>query len=205
MPAAQSTAPPGARRSGSDVVAAGACAQFKGSKRLKTSVAALFTRRGGAFNPLQGSRARGWRAEQRVRLAKGVKVVATGAALRAKASTGTEVGRAVGVEGVYKPPSDIEGLELSAGYNTMRIEKLAVAGRSLGANIVHGGTLAMQKNVSPETIVNGRVQLSSSGQSSLGVRITSNDKLALRWSFLAPLLGFILDRILRRSQDAADF
>jgi Translocase of chloroplast 159/132, membrane anchor domain len=178
--------------------------QVRGSRRMKTSVGFLAARRGGSFKPHTGPMARGWRAEQRVRITKGLKLIATAAQLQGKSSLGTEVGRAVGVEGVLKPQDSIEGLEVSAGYNSMRTARLA-NGRRLGSNVVHGGTLAMQKHVSPETILNGRVQLNSGGQSMLGVRVTSHDKLATRWAFVVPLIGFILDKLFRRSQDAADF
>jgi hypothetical protein len=77
-------------------------------------------------------------------------------------------------------------------------------GRAISSgNAVHGGTIAMQQHLSPETTVSGRMTLSSQGQSTLSVQTTSCDRMVLRWSFLLPLAGWLWDKVTKRG--AEDF
>ena len=59
--------------------------------------------------------------------------------------------------------------------------------------------------MTPETIVNGRVQYSSGGQSTLSLRVTSHDKAGLVYAFALPAFGWLLDKVTRRGQDSVDF
>lgn len=90
------------------------------------------------------------------------------------------------------------------GWNTMGTVR-TMGARVGGGGNVHGGTIAYQKHATPETIVNSRVQFNSSGQSTLSVRITSHDMPGLALAFVLPALGYVFDKVTKRTQDAGDF
>jgi hypothetical protein len=179
--------------------------EIGGRKRFKTAVGLLNTRIGEEFNPRKGPVAKGIRLEQRVRILEGVKLIGTHVGMMAATSSMKERGRAFGIEASYKPKSSIEGRELMVGWNTMRTQRLALSGRDLGGQQVNGGTIAMVQHLSPETVMNARIQMSGSGQSTLSVRITSHDQMAMRWAYVMPVLGWLLDKLTNRSHESADF
>lgn len=179
--------------------------EIAGRKRLKTAVGLLNTRVAESFDPRKGPVAKGIRLEQRVRITDGLKIIGTHVGMMGGTSSMRERGRAFGLEATFKPKGSIEGRELMVGWNTMRTQRLALSGRDLGGNQVNGGTLAMVQHLSPETVLNGRVQMNGNGQSTLSVRITSHDKMAMRWAYLMPVVGWLLDKLTKRSNEPADF
>jgi hypothetical protein len=176
-----------------------------GRKRFKTAIGLLNTRIGEEFNPRKGPVAKGIRLEQRVRLTDGIKVVGSHVGMMGGTSNMRERGRAFGLEASYKPKSSIEGRELMVGWNTMRTQRLALSGRDLGGQQIHGGTLAMVQHLSPETVLNARIQMSGSSQSTLSVRVTSHDKMQMRWAYVMPVVGWLFDKLSKRSTEPADF
>ena len=179
--------------------------EIGGRKRFKTAIGLLITRIGEQFNPRKGPVAKGIRLEQRLRLTNDLKVIGTHVGMMGGTSSMRERGRAFGLEATFKPKGSIEGRELMVGWNTMRTQRLALSGRDLGGQQVNGGTLAMVQHLSPETVMNARVQMSGSGQSTLSVRVTSHDKMAMRWAYLMPVLGWLVDKVSKRSNEPADF
>ena len=162
---------------------------------VQTAVGAVVSILGENNNPLKGNRVQGVRVEQRVRIHKKVKLCLTGARLAAAGSTVNDRGHAYGFETVYKDATDPQSPELQVSYNHMKHRRQGV----------HGATVAYQKHLTPETVMNSRVQYSSSGQSSLNLRVTSHDKPQLAYAFLVPTLGWIFDKVTRRGQESQDF
>lgn len=180
--------------------------KVNGRKRLKTAFGLLNTRIAEEYDPRKGPVAKGIRLEQRVRVSDGLKITGSHVGMTGATPSSRERGRAWGLEATYKPKGSIEGRELMAGWNTMSTERLAAnSGQSRGVHRIHGGTLAMVQHLTPETMLNSRVQMSSNGQSTLSVRVTSHDKMSMRWAYLMPVVGWLIDKVSKRSNEPADF
>lgn len=179
--------------------------EINGRKRLKTAIGLLNTRIAEEYDPRKGPVAKGIRLEQRVRVSDGLKIIASHVGMVGATPSSKERGRAWGLEATYKPKGSIEGRELMAGWNTMGTERLSSQGQARGGHRIHGGTLAMVQHLTPETMLNSRVQMSSNGQSTLSVRVTSHDKMSMRWAYLMPVVGWLIDKVSKRSNEPADF
>eukprot|EP01025_Chloroclados_australasicus_P006186 TRINITY_DN12016_c0_g1_i4.p2 TRINITY_DN12016_c0_g1~~TRINITY_DN12016_c0_g1_i4.p2 ORF type:complete len:219 (-),score=38.90 TRINITY_DN12016_c0_g1_i4:491-1147(-) len=165
--------------------------RFKIHPRDKISAGVVWARLGEDRKPGKGPVAVGMRVENRYRIKKGVKVIAAAGRMGCKTRFATEKGWAASTE-LRMKGGDRQQSEFSLGGSAMKFRREL----ALGMNV------AAQHNLTRDTTGTARLSLNTKGTGSLAIRVTSHDQHKLAYSFLLPVVGWIVNAI--RGQEALE-
>eukprot|EP01023_Acetabularia_acetabulum_P014984 TRINITY_DN17282_c1_g1_i4.p1 TRINITY_DN17282_c1_g1~~TRINITY_DN17282_c1_g1_i4.p1 ORF type:complete len:560 (-),score=112.08 TRINITY_DN17282_c1_g1_i4:1253-2746(-) len=150
----------------------------------KISMGLVWARLGEDRKPGKGPVAVGLRVENRYRIKKGVKVIAAAGRMGCKTRFATEKGWAASSELRMKGGARQQS-EFSLGGSAMKFRKEL----ALGMNV------AAQHTLTEDTTGTVRLSLNTKGTGSLAVRLTSHDQHALAYTFLLPIVGWVVNTI----------
>eukprot|EP00873_Tetraselmis_striata_P028343 jgi/Tetstr1/448607/TSEL_035856.t1 len=160
--------------------------RIKNHARNKTAAGVTVSRLAENNLPLKGPVAVGFKAEDRLKIMKGLKAILSGGMMSTKTRMGRETAKAANAE-----------VRMKAGDNAQH--QITVGGSAMHwrRDLLLGGNVSVQTPLTEETVMTARSNLNSKGTGQVAIRLTSHDHPALGYSLLVPIVGALYDKIFR--------
>lgn len=158
--------------------------RVKNHARNKTAAGVTVSRLADNSLPFKGPVAVGFKAEDRLKIVKGLKAILSGGMMSTKTRMGRETAKAANAE-----------IRVKNGENAQR--QITVGGSMMHwrRDLLLGGNVSVQAPITEETTMVARSNLNSKGTGQVAIRLTSHDHPALGLSLFVPVLGVLYGKI----------